>query len=186
MLTNSMVHYGSVKNAALRVFRCGTTWEDLSNSADVCRKLEERWRGWGYERPGHVHGFATDDSDPWQRSAGRRYSGHSMLCPYGILLRQGASGSRKREQAPALQRDGATLNLEIGGRESQKRRRDAGATKGGTLALRLMAGIDRLGRASAGAACCAPTGCCYGKARPGAESATKGEPRLRSVGEDLI
>jgi hypothetical protein len=43
-----------------------------------------------------------------------------MLCPYGMLARQDASGSRKREQAPALQRSVATLNLEIGGREIQK------------------------------------------------------------------
>jgi hypothetical protein len=64
-----------------------------------------------------------------------------MLCPYGMLLRQGASGSRKREQAPALQRNGATLNLEIGGRESQKGRRDAVATKGGLAWSADFAGI---------------------------------------------
>jgi hypothetical protein len=28
-----------------------------------------------------------------------------MLRPYGMLLRQSAAGSRKREQAPALQRN---------------------------------------------------------------------------------
>jgi hypothetical protein len=46
---------------------------------------------------------------------GPRHSGRSMLRPYGILLRQGASGSRKREQAPALHRSAARLRLECGG-----------------------------------------------------------------------
>jgi hypothetical protein len=36
------------------------------------------------------------------------FAGRSMLRPYGIVVRQGASGSRKREQAPALHRILAT------------------------------------------------------------------------------
>jgi hypothetical protein len=43
------------------------------------------------------------------------FSGSSMQRPYGILLRQGASGSRKREQAPAFHRSRARLRLECGG-----------------------------------------------------------------------
>jgi hypothetical protein len=53
---------------------------------------------------------------------GRGFRGRSKQRPYGMLLRQYASGSRKREQAPALQRNVATLNLELGGGESQKSR----------------------------------------------------------------
>ena len=94
---------------------------------------------------------------------GQRYSGRSpattgthetrMLSgPYGIVVRRGASGRRKREQAPALHRNVAALDLECG-----------------ASALRLL----RLGSATAGAACCAPTGDCYGKARPGVESGSK-------------
>jgi hypothetical protein len=46
---------------------------------------------------------------------GPRHSGRSMLRPYRTLLRQGAPGSRKREQAPALHRSAARLRLECGG-----------------------------------------------------------------------
>ena len=46
---------------------------------------------------------------------GRCGSGRSKQRPYGVLVRQYASGSRKREQAPALHRNVAALNLEIGG-----------------------------------------------------------------------
>jgi hypothetical protein len=42
-------------------------------------------------------------------------SGRSMLRPYRTLLRQGASGSRKREQAPALHRSAARLRSECSG-----------------------------------------------------------------------
>jgi hypothetical protein len=98
------------------------------------------------------------------RKGGARYivearpghSGRSMLRPYGILLRQRASGRRKREQAPALQRNVAMLNLEIGGRENQKRRPFVPQRK---PALRKAErGISlRLGGATAGAASSAPT-----------------------------
>jgi hypothetical protein len=57
---------------------------------------------------------------------GRGFRGRSKQRPYGMLVRQDASGSRRREQAPALQRNVATLNLEIGGRESQKSRAGCG------------------------------------------------------------
>jgi hypothetical protein len=54
---------------------------------------------------------------------GRRGGGRSKQRPYGVMLRQGASGSRKREQAPALQRNVVVLNLEIGGREDREGQR---------------------------------------------------------------
>src|ERR1700735_209110 len=72
--------------------------------------------------------------------------------PYGIVVRRGASGRRKREQAPALHRNVAALDLECG-----------------ASALRLL----RLGRATARAACCAPTEVWYGEVRPGEESGSK-------------
>src|ERR1700735_1117521 len=50
--------------------------------------------------------------DGGYRAAGWGFSGRSMLRPYGILLRQHPSGSRKREQAPALHRMSTTIDLE--------------------------------------------------------------------------
>jgi hypothetical protein len=55
--------------------------------------------------------------------AGRGHSGRSKQRPYGIFLRQYTFGRRKREQAPALQRNVEALSLGIGGRENQKSRR---------------------------------------------------------------
>jgi hypothetical protein len=59
--------------------------------------------------------------------SGRSFSGRSKQRPYGILVWQYASGSKKREQAPALHRNVATLNWEIGGKENQKSRREGSA-----------------------------------------------------------
>jgi hypothetical protein len=66
---------------------------------------------------------------------GRRFSGRSMLRPYGILLRQHASGSRKREQAPALHRVLAWLNFESGGGENSIRAGPSQRTLGESLGI---------------------------------------------------
>jgi hypothetical protein len=60
--------------------------------------------------------WPTEKNQKSRRDAGATKGGARAV--HGILLRQGTSGSRKREQAPALQRNVAMLNLEIGGREN--------------------------------------------------------------------
>jgi hypothetical protein len=43
------------------------------------------------------------------------YETRMLSGPYGSVVRRGASGRRKREQAPALHRNVAALDLECGG-----------------------------------------------------------------------
>jgi hypothetical protein len=64
--------------------------------------------------------------------AGQRHSGRSMLRPYGTLLRQDASGSRKRQQAAALHRTIVWINLECDGlaRVPSAAQRKAGRDEG--------------------------------------------------------
>ena len=81
------------------------------------------------------------------RAAGRRFSGRSMLRPYGMLIRQ------------------YVWELIAGGNENRDAGLKPGATKGEPRGLSLMASTERLGKSSAGAACCDPTEACYGNTR---------------------
>jgi hypothetical protein len=115
-----------------------------------------------------------------------------MLCPYRILLRQGASGSRKREQVPALHRIATRLRLECGGlpplswelQELKPFSSDLfmSPAKGPpTNNIQMVRSGRRfigrfrrvLPRIFGGAASSAPTGYCYGKAGPGVESGSE-------------
>jgi hypothetical protein len=62
----------------------------------------------------------------------KNFWGRSEQRPYGILLRQGASGIRKREQAPALHRMASRRRLECGkGDDSRERHRERKALRAG-------------------------------------------------------
>ena len=77
-------------------------------------------------------GSATSGAAPRRERDAR--NAHAFA-PYGMLLRQYASGGRKREQAPALQRNATVLSVDVGDRESQKSRRACSNGRGGAKYL---------------------------------------------------
>jgi hypothetical protein len=98
---------------------------------------------------------------------GPGHSGRGEQRPYGIFLRQCA--------------------CEIIRRENQKSRPFGNALRMNPSGIRetSAAGPFGLGGAAAGTACCAPTGYCYGKTRPGVESGSK-LPHSRETGRRLV